>query len=111
MSVSYREATETKEKGADSHREFCGTLGNQGKVSNTDLEPHMLQLLRRSLSTHPCGWPGSALTITLGHSLPVSSSHQPLHTINTLLGPPSLCLASIVVQTHLLFVSQFYPKP
>lgn len=47
MSVSYREATETREKGADSHREFCGTFGNQEKVSNPDLEPHVLQLLRR----------------------------------------------------------------
>ncbi|KAI7775619.1 aspartyl-trna synthetase [Diaporthe eres] len=33
MSVSYREATETREKAANSHREFCGTPGNQGKMS------------------------------------------------------------------------------
>lgn len=61
------------------------------RLAIQNLEPHVLQLLRRFLvNQHPCGWPGSN---THTHSQTFSSSsHQPLHTINTLLGPPSLTL-------------------
>lgn len=65
MPVTYtdREVTETREKGNGTNREFCGTPGNQGKVSYCIPKPratHMLQLLRRSPSILvQCGWPGS----------------------------------------------------
>lgn len=89
LSASYREATGTREKGMDSDREFCGTPGNQGKVSNPDLEPHVLQLLRRFSGKHPCGWPGSTLILPSSLLLPPAAC-SPL--IPSLARPPLFCL-------------------